>query len=73
MRWPARIPTAFAEHQGVLALVGAACPMPPSVHRAGTYKTRWYGSQLVVADRWFASSKTCHLCGHVQDIAWEVA
>jgi len=33
-----------------------------------SYKTRCYGSQLVVADRWFPSSKTCHACGHVQDI-----
>jgi putative transposase len=34
------------------------------------YKAGWYGSQLVVADRWFPSSKTCHACGHVQDIGW---
>ena len=34
------------------------------------YNTGWYGSQLVVADRWFPSSKTCHACGHVQDIGW---
>jgi putative transposase len=34
------------------------------------YKTGWYGSQLVVADRWFPSSKTCHACGHAQDIGW---
>jgi putative transposase len=36
-----------------------------------SYKTGWYGSQLVVADRWFPSSKTCHLCRHVQDIGWD--
>jgi transposase len=24
-----------------------------------------------VADRWFPSSKTCHHCGHVQDIGWD--
>ncbi|HWS91430.1 MAG TPA: IS607 family element RNA-guided endonuclease TnpB [Mycobacterium sp.] len=35
-----------------------------------SYKTGWYGSQLVVADRWFPSSKTCHVCGHVQHIGW---
>jgi putative transposase len=35
-----------------------------------SYKTGWYGSGLVVADRWFPSSKTCHACGHVQDIGW---
>ncbi|MBW0013432.1 IS607 family element RNA-guided endonuclease TnpB [Mycobacterium sp.] len=36
-----------------------------------SYKTGWYGSALVIADRWFASSKTCHACGHVQDIGWD--
>ncbi|MGA9677849.1 MAG: IS607 family element RNA-guided endonuclease TnpB [Mycobacterium sp.] len=35
-----------------------------------SYKAGWYGSQLVVADRWFPSSKTCHACGHTQDIGW---
>jgi putative transposase len=35
-----------------------------------SYKTGWYGSELVVADRWFPSSKTCHRCGRVQDIEW---
>ena len=29
------------------------------------YKTTWYGSRLVVADRWFPSSKTCSSCGYV--------
>ena len=27
------------------------------------YKTVWYGSQLIVADRWFPSSKICSECG----------
>lgn len=27
------------------------------------YKTKLYGSKLVLADRWFASSKTCSSCG----------
>jgi putative transposase len=35
-----------------------------------SYQTGWYGSQLVVADRWFPSSKTCHACGHVQSVGW---
>lgn len=30
-----------------------------------TYKAKWYGNQLEVADRWFASSKTCSNC-HVK-------
>jgi putative transposase len=34
------------------------------------YKTGWYGSRLIVADRWYPSSKTCHACGHIQDIGW---
>jgi putative transposase len=42
-----------------------------SVYQAGlgrirptlTYKTSWGGGRLVVADRWFASSKTHHGCG----------
>jgi len=29
------------------------------------YKTAWYGTQLVVADRWFPSSKTCSGCGSI--------
>jgi putative transposase len=35
-----------------------------------SYKTGWYGSRLVVADRWYPSSRTCHVCGRVQDIGW---
>jgi len=34
------------------------------------YKTGWYGSRLVVADRWYPSSKTCHRCQTVQDNGW---
>jgi IS605 OrfB family transposase len=30
------------------------------------YKTAWYGSRLVVAGRWFPSSKTCSGCGAVK-------
>jgi putative transposase len=29
------------------------------------YKTDWYGTELVVADRWFPSSKTCSGCGRI--------
>ena len=36
-----------------------------------TYKTTWYGSRLIVADRWYPSSKTCHACGHLQDTRWK--
>lgn len=33
------------------------------VRRQLGYKTGWYGSALVVADRWYPSSKTCSRCG----------
>ncbi|MGB9187100.1 MAG: transposase [Methylovirgula sp.] len=31
------------------------------------YKARLYGSRVVVADRWFPSSKTCSCCGVVKE------
>lgn len=27
------------------------------------YKSRWYGCELIIADRWYPSSKTCSSCG----------
>ena len=47
------------------------------VRRQLQYKTSWYGSELIVADRWFPSSKTCHVCKAVNtglklsDRSWE--
>jgi len=32
-----------------------------------SYKSVWYGSKLIVANRWFASSKTCSGCGFKLD------
>lgn len=58
------LPGARARRRG---LSDAALGTP---RRHLSYKTGWYGSQLVVAHRWFPSSKTCHLCGHVQDLEW---
>jgi putative transposase len=31
-----------------------------------TYKQAWRGGQVMVADRWFPSSKTCSSCGTVR-------
>jgi len=36
------------------------------LRRMLAYKTRWYGSRLVVADRFYPSSKTCSACGWVK-------
>jgi transposase len=34
-----------------------------AVRRMLGYKTTWSGGQLIVADRWYPSSKTCSRCG----------
>ena len=31
-----------------------------------TYKAGWYGLQVIEADRWFPSSKTCSGCGNLK-------
>lgn len=33
------------------------------ISRMSTYKADWYGAQLIEADRWYPSSKTCSGCG----------
>jgi putative transposase len=38
------------------------------IRRQLRYKCPWYGSTLIEADRFFPSSKSCHACGHVQEI-----
>ena len=32
-----------------------------------TYEARWCGTDVVVGDRWFASSKTCSSCGEARE------
>jgi putative transposase len=39
---------------------------PSEIRRQLTYKSAWYGSRLVVADRWYPSSKTCSRCKAVK-------
>ncbi|MFI6731999.1 IS607 family element RNA-guided endonuclease TnpB [Nonomuraea sp. NPDC050451] len=36
------------------------------IRRQLTYKTKWNGGSLIVADRWYPSSKTCSGCGAVK-------
>jgi putative transposase len=45
----------------VLSDTGAA-----ELRRHLAYKTTWYGSRLLVADRFYPSSKTCSACGWVK-------
>ncbi len=33
-----------------------------------TYKCELYGSELIIVNRFFPSSKTCSCCGHIQDM-----
>ena len=35
--------------------------------RQMTYKSSWQGESLLLADRWFPSTKMCSRCGHVKD------
>ncbi|MGH9244385.1 MAG: zinc ribbon domain-containing protein [Acidimicrobiales bacterium] len=37
------------------------------MHRQLAYKAVWHGTGLVVAPRFFASSKTCSACGHLNE------
>lgn len=38
------------------------------IRRQLSYKTQWAGKQLIIADRWFPSSKTCSCCGYKKEI-----
>ena len=31
------------------------------------YKCKWYGVDLIIADRWYPSSKLCSCCGHKKE------
>lgn len=31
------------------------------------YKAEWYGRSFVQIDKWYPSSKRCHVCGHLSD------
>jgi putative transposase len=43
------------------------------LRRQLAYKAAWRGGEVVVADRWYPSSKTCSTCGHkLEQLALEV-
>lgn len=37
------------------------------LRRQLTYKSEWYGATLIVADRFYPSSKLCSGCGTIKD------
>jgi putative transposase len=65
----ARVQAALAQRDaektyGVAGLNrGVLDTAPGELRRQLGYKTIWYGSRLVVAGRWYPSSKTCSGCG----------
>jgi len=38
------------------------------LRRQVTYKAQWYSVELIIADRFFVSSKTCSGCGQVKEV-----
>ncbi len=38
------------------------------IRRQAEYKADWYGAELVFADRFYPSSKTCSNCGQIQEM-----
>jgi Putative transposase DNA-binding domain len=50
---------------------GADCQTPPWARPAANSVTRpAVRANLVIADRWYPSSRTCHTCGLVHQIGW---
>ncbi|HEY4410239.1 MAG TPA: RNA-guided endonuclease TnpB family protein [Acidimicrobiia bacterium] len=47
--------------------LGTADQAMGTLRRLLTYKAAWYGTDLVIADRFYPSTKTCSSCGHVHD------
>jgi putative transposase len=50
-----------------LAQVIADCGFHEFIRQLG-YKAKKFGSYLLIAHRWFPSSKTCSNCGNIQDM-----
>jgi IS605 OrfB family transposase len=72
-RLAAEFGTVVVEHLNVAGMVGnrrlaraiSDCGFG-TIRQQLTYKTAWSGARLIVADRWFPSSKTCSGCGAVK-------
>ena len=55
----------MARHGGFKLGKSVTDAAPAEIRRQLEYKAEWYGKSLVVADRWFPSSKACSGCGVV--------
>ena len=55
----------MGNHHLARAIAYAACG---ETVRQLRYKTQWYGSALITADRWYPSTKRCSRCGDVKDV-----
>src|SRR5882757_4617530 len=51
---------------GVIWRISSPSKTASKIRRQLTYKTMWGGGTLIVADRWYPSSKTCSGCGVVK-------
>jgi hypothetical protein len=49
-------------------IVYAFRDLTTELRRQLAYKSEWYGSRLVIADRFFPSSKLCSGCGTIKDM-----
>jgi putative transposase len=58
------VPPLVAQRHRRLARVGSDAAFG-ELRRQLAYKATWYGTALVVADRWFPSSKTCSGCREI--------
>jgi putative transposase len=54
-----------ANHHLAKAVIDASMG---ELRRQIEYKAQWAGAEVIVADRWYASSKTCSNCGHVKEV-----
>ncbi len=59
-----RVRNMMANHRLAKSIQDAAMA---EVARQLGYKTRWYGSRLIVADGWYPSTKRCSGCGRVKE------
>ncbi|MGB3189377.1 MAG: transposase [Limnoraphis sp.] len=56
-----------SSHRQLRLLAWVSCRNLDEFRRQLEYKCKLYGSELVIVDRWFPSSKTCSNCGTIKE------